>query len=57
LPYTLGMSTTPEWIASQRKARGLCECCGQEPAVTEWAGTGQDICWTCVDKKRADSKG
>jgi hypothetical protein len=51
------MSTTPEWITSQRKARGLCECCGQEPAATEWAGTGQIICWPCCDSKREQGKG
>jgi hypothetical protein len=32
-----------EKYTSQRKARGLCEICGQEPAATVWAGTGQVI--------------
>ena len=31
----------PEWIASQRLDRGLCEQCGQRPYATEWAGNGR----------------
>jgi len=45
------MSTIPEWITSQLRARGLCECCGQQPAATTWAGTGQEICWDCCETK------
>jgi hypothetical protein len=51
------MSKTPGWVTSQRKARGLCEICGQEQAVTIWAGTGQEICWTCCEAKREAQQG
>jgi hypothetical protein len=51
------MSTSvPEWVTSQRRARGLCEQCGQAAAVTEWAGTGQLICWPCCEEKRAENQ-
>jgi hypothetical protein len=49
-------SQLPEWVASQRRDRGLCETCGQAPAATVWAGTGQEICWTCCDKKREENR-
>jgi len=51
------MSSTPEWVTSQRKARGLCECCGQAPATTTWAGTGQDVCWDCCEAKQEQGNG
>ena len=47
----------PEWLAGQRRARGLCECCGQQPAVTVWAGTDQLICWQCCESKREAGMG
>lgn len=47
----------PEWVQSQRRARGLCESCGQNPAVTTWAGTGQDVCWDCAEDKRGQALG
>jgi hypothetical protein len=49
------MSTTgntPEWIKSQRRANGDCEQCGQGPQDTQWAGTGELICWTCCSKRQ-----
>jgi hypothetical protein len=51
------VTSVPAWVASQRRARGDCERCGQYPAVTEWAGTGQLICWECCESKRAQSMG
>jgi len=43
----------PEWVASQRRDRGLCECCGQ-PGFGEWAGTGELLCEPCtVTRQRA----
>ena len=51
------MSKTPDWIASQRRDRGLCEICGQAPIATTWAGTGQEICWDCTDAKREQAQG
>jgi hypothetical protein len=34
-----------------------CECCGNAIAMTQWAGTGQMICWTCCEVKQAGSPG
>lgn len=42
----------PAWVISQRRERGICEICGDEPAATEWAGTGQLIGWACEKRKR-----
>ena len=55
--YVDGMRGIPEWVASQLAARGICECCGSLPAATVWAGTGQRICWECVDRKREAGMG
>lgn len=51
------MTALPAWIASHRRAHGDCEACGERPAATEWAGTGQLICWECCEKKRAAGLG
>lgn len=51
------MSGLPVWVVSQLRARGVCECCGERPAVTEWAGTGQLICWECCEIKRSNGNG
>jgi hypothetical protein len=52
------MGAVPAWIVSQRRDRGLCECCGQRPAVTAWQHQdGPLICWECCDKKRAAGLG
>ena len=42
----------PEWVVSQRRARDLCEVCGGRPAATAYAGTGQEVCWGCLDHLR-----
>jgi len=42
----------PGWIKSQRRDRYLCEVCGDR-AVTEWAGTGELLCWVCCEVKRS----
>ena len=42
----------PEWITSQLRTDGICEICADAPAATTWAGTGQEICWNCCEKKR-----
>lgn len=47
------MSSTPQWIKSQRLARGQCEACGQAPAATTWAGTGEQVCWSCCLSRQA----
>ena len=41
----------PEWIASQRQARGLCACCGA-PAFGTWAGTGELLCERHVTERQ-----
>jgi ribosomal protein L37AE/L43A len=46
-------ATLPEWITSQRRDRGDCERCGQHPAVTEWAATGELICGGCCGARQA----
>jgi len=46
------MGKVPDWVISQRRAQGLCEICGQQPAATVWAGTGQEICFDCCEGKR-----
>ncbi len=46
------MGKMPDWVISQRRAQGLCEICGQQPAATVWAGTGQEICFDCCEGKR-----
>jgi hypothetical protein len=48
----------PDWVISQRKARGMCESCGQAPGVTFWQSlAGPLLCWACVEIKRADGLG
>lgn len=47
----------PQWIIDQLRARGTCERCGNRPAATEWAGTGELICWECCDARRAANHG
>ena len=42
----------PVWITSQLHANGICEICAGTSAATTWAGTGQDICRNCCEKKR-----
>ena len=44
--------STPGWVRSQRKDRGLCEQCGQRPYATEWAGNGWLICWDCCQARQ-----
>ena len=51
------VTTVPDWVVSQRRARGDCESCGERPAVTEWAGTGELICWECCERKRGQGMG
>ena len=51
------VASTPDWVISQRRARGDCECCGERAAATEWAGNGQMICWECCDSKRRQGLG
>ena len=43
----------PEWIISQRRARCECERCGHR-AATEWAGTGELLCWACCESRQAE---
>jgi len=50
------MSALPGWIKSQRKAAGLCERCGQKHAVTVYSGTGEELCWECLEIRRADAR-
>jgi hypothetical protein len=47
------MERKPAWLVSQLRDRGICEECAQEPAATEWAGTGELIGWTCCGKRQA----
>ena len=44
---------TPAWIASQRRDRGMCEQCGQEPYITEWASSGKMIGRECCEARQA----
>lgn len=49
------MNTTtkvPQWVKSQRRDRGLCEQCGDGRQDTQWAGTGELICWGCCHKRQ-----
>jgi hypothetical protein len=55
--HARGNAGVPDWIKSQRKAAGMCELCGQHPAETIWAGTGEDVCWDCAEKKRGQHMG
>lgn len=50
---TADTGTVPVWVRSQRKARGLCEQCGERQYATEWAGNGWLICWPCCEKRQA----
>jgi hypothetical protein len=34
-----------------------CECCNNAIAMTQWAGTGQMICWACCEAKQAGRLG
>ncbi len=47
------MTGTPEWIRSQRRARGECELCGQRPAETQWGPAGPLLCWPCCEVRQA----
>jgi hypothetical protein len=42
-------STKPAWLLDSLRDRGLCQCCGSEPYITEWAGgTGELIGQNCL---------
>lgn len=47
----------PDWVISERRARGDCERCGERRAATVWAGTGEVICWECCERKRQQGMG
>ncbi len=47
------MTGTPEWIRSQRRARGECELCGQRSAETQWGQAGPLLCWPCCEARQA----
>jgi hypothetical protein len=42
----------PAWLISQLRDRSICEICARKRAETQWAGTGQLICWGCLEVKR-----
>lgn len=50
-PSRRKVTAVPDWIASQRRARGDCQTCGERPAAVEWAGNSQLICWECCERR------
>ena len=44
----------PALVISRRRDHGICETCGLRLAATEWAGTGELICWACCGEKREE---
>ena len=50
-------AVVPQWVRQAWRERGLCECCGQRPAESAWAGTGQLACWPCIEVKREAGMG
>lgn len=34
-----------------------CQECGSFPACTQWAGTGELICWTCCEARQGSEGG
>ncbi|MGH3155156.1 MAG: hypothetical protein ACRDNF_01060 [Streptosporangiaceae bacterium] len=52
LGYWLDARRTVAWQRQRLRAQGRCELCAQEPAATEWAGTGELIGWACLERKR-----
>lgn len=50
-PPVAPVRAVPGWVASQRRCRGECERCGLR-GDTMYAGTGELLCWSCLDKAR-----
>jgi hypothetical protein len=38
-------------------AARCCEGCGERLADTEWAGTGEQLCWNCCEARRSPGTG
>ena len=43
----------PQWLVSQLRDRHTCEHCASRTATTEWAGTGELLCWPCCEARVA----
>jgi formylmethanofuran dehydrogenase subunit E len=42
----------PLWLISQLRDRNVCEQCAERTAATEWAGTGELLCWPCCEARQ-----
>jgi hypothetical protein len=43
----------PLWLISQLRDRNICQQCASRTATTEWAGTGEFLCWPCCEARQA----
>lgn len=46
----------PVWVVQAWRDRGLCVRCGGA-GESVWAGTGETLCWSCVEVKREAGMG